>query len=41
VLPTALFINAEGAIVYSDQTSNYRVRPEPEEYLRVAEANGL
>ncbi len=41
VLPTALFINAEGKIVYSDQTSNYRVRPEPEEYLRVAEANGL
>ncbi|OUR94901.1 hypothetical protein A9Q81_14125 [Gammaproteobacteria bacterium 42_54_T18] len=41
VLPTALFIDAEGKIVYSDQTSNYRVRPEPEEYLRVAEANGL
>lgn len=41
VLPTALFINAEGKIVYSDQTSNYRVRPEPEEYLRVAIENGL
>lgn len=41
VLPTALFVNADGNIVYSDQTSNYRVRPEPEEYLRVAEANGL
>lgn len=41
VLPTALFIDAKGKIIYSDQTSNYRVRPEPEEYLRVAELNGL
>lgn len=41
VLPTALFVDKEGKIIYSDQTSNYRVRPEPEEYLRVAELNGL
>jgi len=41
VLPTALFVDAKGRILYSDQTSNYRVRPEPEEYLRVAEMHGL
>jgi len=41
VLPTAVFVDKKGKIIYSDQTSNYRVRPEPEEYLRVAELNGL
>jgi len=30
VLPTVIVTNAEGQIVYSDQTDNYRVRPEPE-----------
>jgi len=36
VLPTVLIINKHGRIVYSDQTSNYRVRPEPEQFLEVA-----
>ncbi len=36
VLPTVLLINRHGRIVYSDQTSNYRVRPEPEQFLEVA-----
>jgi len=36
VLPTVLMINKHGRIVYSDQTSNYRVRPEPEQFLEVA-----
>lgn len=36
VLPTVLMINKHGRIVYSDQTSNYRVRPEPDQFLEVA-----
>jgi peroxiredoxin len=36
VLPTVLLINKHARIVYSDQTSNYRVRPEPEQFLEVA-----
>lgn len=36
VLPTVLMINKNGKIIYSDQTSNYRVRPEPEQFLEVA-----
>ena len=36
VLPTVLLINQHGRIVYSDQTSNYRVRPEPDQFLEVA-----
>lgn len=35
VLPTVLIINQHGRIVYSDQTSNYRVRPEPDQFLEV------
>ncbi|WP_334118120.1 peroxiredoxin family protein [Limnobacter sp.] len=36
VLPTVLLVNQHGRIVYSDQTSNYRVRPEPDQFLEVA-----
>lgn len=36
VLPTVLMVNKNGRIIYSDQTSNYRVRPEPEQFLEVA-----
>jgi peroxiredoxin len=36
VLPTVLLLNKHGRIVYSDQTSNYRVRPEPSHFLEVA-----
>lgn len=35
-LPTVLLVNKHGRIVYSDQTSNYRVRPEPEQFIQVA-----
>ncbi len=35
VYPTVLAINAQGVIIYNDQTSNYRIRPEPEELLNV------
>lgn len=37
VLPTALVVDASGKIIYSDQTTNYRVRPEPQEYLKILE----
>lgn len=30
VMPTVILTNSEGNIVFSDQTDNYRVRPEPE-----------
>lgn len=36
VLPTVLMVNKNGKIIYSDQTSNYRVRPEPDQFLEVA-----
>ena len=32
VMPTVILTNAQGLIVYSDQTDNYRVRPEPEAF---------
>ena len=37
VLPTAVIIDVNGKIIYSDQTTNYRVRPEPQEYLKILE----
>lgn len=33
VFPTVLVLDAEGTIVFSDQTDNYRLRPEPETIL--------
>ena len=41
VFPTAIATDAQNKIIYSDQTSNYRVRPEPEDYMKVYEANGI
>ncbi len=38
VLPTVLLVDAEGRILWSDQTDNYRIRPEPETFLAVLEA---
>jgi len=35
VYPTVIALDDKGVIIYSDQTSNYRVRPEPEELLKV------
>ncbi len=32
VMPTVILSNAQGNIVYADQTDNYRVRPEPETF---------
>lgn len=38
VLPTVLLVGEDGRILYSSQTDNYRVRPEPAEFLRVLDA---
>ncbi len=35
VLPTVLITDEQGVIIYSHQTDNYRVRPEPGEFLAV------
>ena len=35
VYPTIIAIDESGEIIYNDQTSNYRVRPEPAELLKV------
>jgi len=38
VRPTILITNGKGKLIYSDMTDNYRVRPEPEEFIKVFEA---
>jgi len=38
VFPTVLVLDADGRIVFSDQTDNYRVRPEPETILAALRA---
>lgn len=37
VLPTVIVTNKRGEIVYADLTDNYRVRPEPDTFLRILE----
>ena len=34
VLPTVIMTDTNGNIIFSDQTDNYRVRPEPEAFIR-------
>lgn len=41
VMPTVVIVDAQGRILYTDQTDNYRVRPEPDVFFRVLAANGL
>ncbi len=38
VLPTVIVTDAQGKILLSDQTDNYRVRPEPEIFLRALDS---
>jgi peroxiredoxin len=40
VLPTLLVTNANGTIIFSDQTDNYRVRPEPDVFLAILRRSG-
>jgi len=41
VMPTLVVTNAEGTIVYSDQSDNYRVRPEPDTFLAILRRAGV
>jgi peroxiredoxin len=41
VMPTLVVTNAQGTIVYSDQTDNYRVRPEPDTFLAILRRAGV
>ena len=41
VLPTLVVTNAAGTIVFSDQTDNYRVRPEPDIFLAILRRTGV
>ena len=41
VLPTLIVSNESGTIVFSDQTDNYRVRPEPDLFLAILRRSGL
>lgn len=41
-LPTVILTNSEGKIAFADQTDNYRVRPEPEVFIKlVTESLGV
>lgn len=40
VMPTVIVVNASGTILYSDQTDNYRVRPEPDIYISILKRAG-
>jgi peroxiredoxin/multidrug transporter EmrE-like cation transporter len=38
VLPTVIITGTDGRIVYSHQTDNYRIRPEPGDFLNILES---
>ena len=40
VMPTVVVASASGTILYSDQTDNYRVRPEPDIFLAILRRSG-
>lgn len=40
VLPTLVVTGPSGTIVFSDQTDNYRVRPEPDHFLAILRRSG-
>lgn len=35
VYPTVIMTDADGRVIFADQTDNYRVRPEPDTFLRI------
>jgi peroxiredoxin len=41
VLPTAILLDADGRVIYCDETDNYRVRPRPEVFLEVFRSHGI
>lgn len=38
VMPTVVMTGSDGKIIFADLTDNYRVRPEPEDFLKVFDA---
>jgi hypothetical protein len=40
VLPTIVITDDNGRILWADETDNYRVRPDPDTYLRVIRTQG-
>lgn len=40
VMPTVIITDDEGKIIFADLTDNYRVRPEPETFMRVLSGAG-
>lgn len=41
VLPTVIITDKDGRIVWTHETDNYRVRPEPDTYLEVLRRHGV
>lgn len=41
VLPTVIITDESGRILFTDQTDNYRVRPDPAVFLRVLQSHGF
>ncbi len=39
VLPTVIITNTKGQIIFSDLTDNYRIRPEPDSFLKIIRAS--
>ena len=39
--PTVIILDAEGKVAFADMTDNYRVRPEPETFLKIIDEQGL
>ncbi len=41
VLPTVIITDGNGKVIWTHETDNYRIRPEPETYLEVIRSHGL
>ena len=41
VYPTVIITDEQGMIIYSDLTNNYRIRPEPEDFIEVLNRHAL
>jgi hypothetical protein len=41
VMPTVIMTDATGKILFADLTDNYRLRPEPETFLKVFSQAGI
>lgn len=39
--PTVIILDAEGKVAFADMTDNYRVRPEPDVFLKIIDEQGL